>query len=244
MKRKIISALIAAAALLTAVGCGEIEDDRTESSSLSQTESSEDNSSEERVFDANSSFAGDDSSPDSGIVGPRLPEDSSSKSNVVDIEIKTYSGDRVPELSSVVMATLNAAAGEFSEFEKVFDPDILIEAQLRSLVSSEEKRQELRAQYDDESRKMTVRQNYDMLHSVLSGVTFEKEPSEMKIQTVTGELDDSILFELNFDIESSAGTLTFIGKAYHIDGIWGAVFEPGVHKTEEEIQQGLNKKER
>ncbi len=233
MKIKILSALIAAAAVLTVVGCGEIEDDRTESSSLSQTESSEDNSSEERVFDA-----------DSGIAGPRLPEDSSSKSNVVEIEIKTYSGDRVPELKSVVMATLNAAAGEFSEFEKVFDPDILIEAQLRSLVSSEEKRQELRAQYDDESRKMTVRQNYDMLHSVLSGVTFEKEPSEMKIQTVTGELDDSILFELNFDIESSAGTLTFIGKAYHIDGKWGAVFEPGVHKTEEEIQQGLNKKER
>ncbi len=238
MKRKLLSALLTFAIALTAVGCGEIDDNTADNeskdNSSAQTESTENN------FTADSSFAGDDSSADSRST----PDDSSTDSGVLELEIKSYSGDQVPELKSVITATLNGAAGEFSEFEKVFDPDILIEAQLRSLVESEDKRQELRAQYDDESRNMTVRQNYELLHSTISGVKFESEPTDMKIQTITGELDDSILFDLNFDIESSAGKMTFIGKAYHIDGKWGAVFEPGEHKSEEELMNGTNEGEK
>lgn len=222
MKKKAITFFLALLTAAAFTACGEVEDEvRTDDTS----------SNEETVSQTDES-----SGEDSSMLSDVPPQGDSSSTGPLDIKIVTYSGEQVPqELKTTILKTLEGAAGEYSDFEKVFDPDILIEAHLRSAVSDPDQLAALRSQYDEETRRMTTKQNYDMLHSSLSGVKFSGAPEPIKIQTVEGDIESSMIFTLNFDIESSGGTLTFLGNAYRIDGKWGAVFEPGEHKSEDEI---------
>ena len=133
MKGKILAGVLALMTALTIAGCGSVEDDN---GSISEADA------DSSVVDS-SSDSGDDSAAEESVPdGGSLPDDASSQ--VLELTINSYTGEQVPELVSVVKQTLEAAAGEYSDFEGFFDPDILIEAQLRSYVNDEEQLKELK----------------------------------------------------------------------------------------------------
>lgn len=237
MKKKVITVLTALLTAAAMSACGEVEGD-------SEKRPDDVSSQQETVSQTDSSLPDDGSSMLSDVPPDEdsSSEDSSSE-NVIELKINTYSGDEIPqELIATIMMTLNGAAGDYADFEKVFDTDILIEAQLRSSVSDPDELANLRSQYDENTRRMTTRQNYDMLHSSVSGKSFTKLPEPIKLQAVNKDIDSGMIFDLNFDIESSSGPLTFFGIAYRVDGKWGAIFEPGKHMTDEELEQQIGEK--
>ena len=223
MKERFIAGTLAVLITLSLAGCGEVEDDAADSSSLQTTEST-------------SSVVSDDSAAieESSSVQETAPIGDENR-NVVEIKLNTYRGEEVPELIKVVKETLKGASGSYEDYEKVFDPALLIEARIRPTVSSEEKFNELFSQYDDEAKKQTVKLNYELLHGILDGAEIKGDPLNMKIQTIDGDLASSMVFTLNFDVDTSKGIMTFLGSAYHVGDKWGAVFEPGEHRTESEI---------
>ena len=156
MKRKIIAGLAALLTALAFAGCGEVEDAPQDVKDSSQAETSSVTDGTESVSD------------DGSRLADTPPADDSS---MVELRIMTYSGEQVPQaLKDVIMRTLAGAAGEYGEFERVFDPDILIEARIRTALTDPDQIAEVRSQFDGEARRQTTRQNYDMLHSGLETI--------------------------------------------------------------------------
>ena len=224
MKRKILAGALALITALSFAGCGDVEEGTADSSTADSSESVSSLAEDSGATEQNSSVQ------ESAPMGDNGP-------NVIEVDLKTYRGEEVPQLMKAVKEMLNGASGSFEDFEKAFDPELLIRVKLMSSVSTEEELEELMAKFDDEAKKQTVTINYDLLHKALEGTEIKGDPINMKIQTVSGDLETSMVFTLNFDVDTSKGPMTFMGNAFRIDDKWGAVFEQSEHRSEEETLQ-------
>ena len=144
MKRKMIAGALALITALSLAGCGEVEEDTADSRITDSTESV-------------SSLAEDSSAPEQTTSVKETAPMGDAGQKVIELDLKTYHGEEVPQLVKVVKEILNGAAGSFEDFDKVFDPELLIKVRLLGSVSTQEELDELMAQFDDEAKKQTVK---------------------------------------------------------------------------------------
>ena len=223
--RKIILATFAAALLMTVFsGCGRIDDEAEESSFNDNSEKN----------DSISVTVPPDNAPDDLTISVSDSDTVSTdeESSAASIKINTYRAEDVPELIGVINDTLEAAAGDFEDFENVFDEDLIIEVLVRSSYTDETEIEKTLESFTDDMRAQTVRQDYEFLHGPLSENPCDGEIENLTLQCYDKTLDEAILFDLNFDMKCRDGMVTFVGNAYKLDGKWGAMFEPTEYREE------------
>ena len=210
-------AALAALAVLTFSACGKIDDNNLPDNITDSAVDSVTDSSESVPEPAPTP---DTSSPDDSV-------------NNISIELNTYTAADVPELLPVINDTLTAAAGTREEFEAYFDTDLIVEVLVRSSTDDEEKIKKTLETYTEEVRKKTAEQNYDLIHDPLVNNPCEGEIENLTLQCYNTTLDESMIFDLNFDMKCKDGMVTFIGCAYKLNGKWGAMFEPTEYKGDD-----------
>ena len=227
MRKAIIIACIAAFTIFS--GCGRIEDDKAESSLAESTETDI------------SVTVPPDNAPDDGSDTESVSEAESTadESSVLSIDINTYHAEDVPELTEVINDTLEGAAGELEDFDKVFDEDLIIEVLVRSSIKDEDEIKKTLDGFTEDIRAKTVEQDYNILHEPLVNDPCEGEIEDLTIQCYNQTLDDAMTFNLNFSIKCRDGKVKFIGNAYKLNGKWGAMFEPTENGNSEEQLDSL-----